>query len=95
MVHRVASLLKRWLLGIHQGAEAISHFDYFLDDTTCVTCNGYAVLGGRHIYFGRYDLSETREKYHQLMSEWLCRLHTHVTKEFSDQVVKIFGHRIK
>lgn len=32
--HRVASLLKRWLLGTHQGAVAPSHLDYYLDEFT-------------------------------------------------------------
>jgi len=30
----VASLLKRWLLGTHQGAVRISHLDYYLDEFT-------------------------------------------------------------
>jgi len=30
----VASLLKRWLLGTHQGAVQISHLDYYLDEFT-------------------------------------------------------------
>lgn len=30
----VISLLKRWLLGIHQGAVNISHLDYYLDEFT-------------------------------------------------------------
>jgi hypothetical protein len=33
-VHRVASLLKRWLLGTHQGAMAPEHLDYYLDEFT-------------------------------------------------------------
>ena len=33
-VHRVASLLKRWLLGTHQGAVSASHLDYYLDEFT-------------------------------------------------------------
>ena len=33
-VHRVASLLKRWLLGTHQGATAPEHLDYYLDEFT-------------------------------------------------------------
>jgi transposase-like protein len=33
-VHRVASLLKRWLLGTHQGAIAPEHLDYYLDEFT-------------------------------------------------------------
>lgn len=33
-VHRVASLLKRWLLGIHQGAVSEKHLDYYLDEYT-------------------------------------------------------------
>jgi transposase-like protein len=33
-VHRVASLLKRWLLGTHQGGQQISHLKYYLDEYT-------------------------------------------------------------
>ena len=33
-VHLVASLLKRWLLGTHQGAVHPSHLDYYLDEFT-------------------------------------------------------------
>jgi transposase-like protein len=33
-VHRVASLLKRWLLGTHQGAVSPEHLDYYLDEYT-------------------------------------------------------------
>lgn len=33
-VHKVASLLKRWLLGTHQGAVRGSHIDYYLDEFT-------------------------------------------------------------
>jgi transposase-like protein len=33
-VHRVASLLKRWLLGTHQGAVSHEHLDYYLDEFT-------------------------------------------------------------
>lgn len=33
-VHRVASLLKRWLLGTHQGAVSRDHLDYYLDEFT-------------------------------------------------------------
>lgn len=33
-VHRVASLLKRWLLGIHQGAVRPNHLEYYLDEFT-------------------------------------------------------------
>jgi len=31
-VHRVASLLKRWLLGTHQGAVRPQQLDYYLDE---------------------------------------------------------------
>ncbi|MGD0658979.1 MAG: IS1595 family transposase [Syntrophorhabdales bacterium] len=31
-VHRVVSLLKRWLLGTHQGAIHKAHLDYYLDE---------------------------------------------------------------
>jgi transposase-like protein len=34
MVNRVASLLKRWLAGTHQGAVRPSHLDYYLDEYT-------------------------------------------------------------
>lgn len=34
LVHRVASLLKRWLIGTHQGAVKPSHLDYYLDEFT-------------------------------------------------------------
>jgi Transposase zinc-ribbon domain/ISXO2-like transposase domain len=33
-VHRVASLLKRWLLGTHQGAVSHDRLDYYLDEST-------------------------------------------------------------
>ena len=33
-VHRVVSLLKRWLLGTHQGAVSHDHLDYYLDEFT-------------------------------------------------------------
>jgi len=33
-VHRVISLLKRWLLGTHQGAVTQVHLDYYLDEFT-------------------------------------------------------------
>lgn len=33
-VHLVVSLLKRWLLGTHQGAVSPAHLDYYLDEFT-------------------------------------------------------------
>jgi transposase-like protein len=33
-VHRVIALLKRWLLGTHQGAVRFEHLDYYLDEFT-------------------------------------------------------------
>jgi len=33
-VHRAVSLLKRWLLGTHQGAIGHAHLDYYLDEFT-------------------------------------------------------------
>ena len=33
-VHRVAALLKRWLLGTHQGAVRPDYLDYYLDEFT-------------------------------------------------------------
>jgi len=34
VAHLVASLLKRWLLGTHQGAVSHEHLDYYLDEFT-------------------------------------------------------------
>lgn len=34
MANRVASLLRRWLLGTHQGAVRSTHLDYYLDEYT-------------------------------------------------------------
>ncbi len=34
LVHRVASLLKRWLLGTHQGAQESVYLPYYLDEFT-------------------------------------------------------------
>ena len=34
LTNRVASLLKRWLLGTHQGAVSAEHLDYYLDEYT-------------------------------------------------------------
>lgn len=34
LTNRVVSLLKRWLLGTHQGAVKVSHLDYYLDEFT-------------------------------------------------------------
>lgn len=34
LASRVAALLKRWLLGTHQGAVHASHLDYYLDEFT-------------------------------------------------------------
>ena len=33
-VHRVSSLLKRWLLGTHQGAVSPDHLEYYMDEFT-------------------------------------------------------------
>ena len=33
-IHRVASLVKRWLLGTHQGRVSRKHLDYYLDEYT-------------------------------------------------------------
>ena len=34
LCHRVASLLKRWLIGTHQGGISHEHLDYYLDEYT-------------------------------------------------------------
>ena len=39
-VHGVVSLLKRWLLGTHQGAVSPAHLDYYLDDTRSASTGG-------------------------------------------------------
>jgi transposase-like protein len=39
-VHRVISLLKRWLLGTHQGAVSHKHLDYYLDEFTSDSIGG-------------------------------------------------------
>ena len=31
---------------------------------------GYVYLNSQNVYLGRYDLPETREKYHRLLAEW-------------------------
>jgi len=33
-VHRVAALIKRWILGTHQGSVSAKHLDYYLDEFT-------------------------------------------------------------
>ena len=33
-VHRIASLVKRWLLGTHQGSVADNHLQAYLDEFT-------------------------------------------------------------
>ena len=33
-VHRISSLLKRWILGTHQGSISAKHIDYYLDEYT-------------------------------------------------------------
>jgi transposase-like protein len=33
-VHRISSLLKRWLLGTHQGSASAKHLDFYLDEYT-------------------------------------------------------------
>ena len=34
------------------------------------TGQGYVNLDGRRIYLGKYDRTESRQKYHQLVAEW-------------------------
>jgi hypothetical protein len=34
LANRIASLLKRWLIGTHQGAVQPSYLDYYLDEYT-------------------------------------------------------------
>jgi hypothetical protein len=39
LAHRVASLLKRWLQGTHQGAVGGKYLDYYLDEFTFRGCD--------------------------------------------------------
>ena len=32
--HQIAALLKRWLMGTHQGAVSHEHLDYYVDECT-------------------------------------------------------------
>ena len=50
-VHRIAALLKRWLLGTHQGSVSAKHLDYYLDEFT-FRCNSRA-SGARGLLFYR------------------------------------------
>jgi transposase-like protein len=50
-VHRVASLLKRWVLGTHQGAVAPDHLDFYLDEYTF--CFNRRAAGDRGLLFYR------------------------------------------
>jgi hypothetical protein len=44
-VHRVAALLKRWLLGTHQGAIQPNQLDYYLDEFTFVLIDAHPIRG--------------------------------------------------
>jgi len=50
-VHLVATLLKRWLLGTHQGAVSEKHLDYYLDEFTFRFNRRYS--GNRGLLFYR------------------------------------------
>jgi len=50
MVNRVASLLKRWLAGTHQGAVRPSHLDYYLDEYTFRFNRGTSRSPGKLFY---------------------------------------------
>lgn len=49
-VHRVVSLLKRWLLGTHQGAIGHDHLDYYLDEFTFRFNRRKSALRGKLFY---------------------------------------------
>jgi transposase-like protein len=49
-VHRVVSLLKRWLLGTHQGAVGQDHLDYYLDEFTFRFNRRTSVFRGKLFY---------------------------------------------
>ena len=36
------------------------------------TGQGFVELNGRRIYLGRFDRPETRQRYHQLVAEWIA-----------------------
>jgi len=62
-VHRVSSLLKRWLLGTHQGAVRPQQLDYYLDEFTFRfnrrSSNHRGLLFYRLLEQGRPDRPET------------------------------------
>ena len=49
-VHRVVSLLKRWLVGTHQGAVSHEHLDYYLDEFTFRFNRASRGAGGKLFY---------------------------------------------
>jgi len=49
-VHLVASLLKRWLLGTHQGAIMPEHLDYYLDEFTFLFNRRQSASRGKLFY---------------------------------------------
>lgn len=49
-VHRIVSLLKRWILGTHQGAINPEHLDYYLDEFTFRFNRRTSPHRGNHFY---------------------------------------------
>ncbi|WP_300464562.1 IS1595 family transposase [Desulfobacula sp.] len=69
-VHRVASLLKRWLLGTHQGAVSEKHLDYYLDEYTF--CFNRRSASARGLLFYRLleqALCSTPTTYREIVSK--------------------------
>ena len=54
-VHRVASLLKRWLLGTHQGAVSHEYLDYYLDERSAST-------GGPHGRAANFSIASSSRR---------------------------------
>ena len=60
LTNRVASLLKRWLLGTHQGAVSAEHLDYYLDEYTFRF--NRRTSGSRGLLFLRPDAASRRSQ---------------------------------
>ena len=66
-VHRVASLLKRWLLGTHQGSVRPQHLDYYLDEFTFRFNRRNATKRGLLFYLLEQALTATPTTYESIV----------------------------
>jgi len=74
LVHRVASLLKRWLLGTHQGGPQSSHLQYYLDEYT--------------FRFNRRTSRSRGKLFHRLMQQALA-LEPILSRDLNEKYVSI------